>query len=198
MGRQSSIDRLPEKIRESLNEWLRDPAITQEQAVARTQELVDQINEGLPEDQHVQPPSKSAVNRYAVKMDKVGEKLRQSREVADMWIGKLGSQPQGQIGNMITEMLRSLAFDLALKLQEDELNEESIPGVIESANQLSLMAQRVEKATSENFKREQAIREEERKRAAEEAAEAAETSGRSAGLSDEGVAAMRKAIMEAL
>ncbi|WP_156182845.1 phage protein Gp27 family protein [Marinobacter subterrani] len=43
---------------------------------------------------HEERLSKSAVNRYAVRMNQVGEKLRQSREVAEMWIAKLGAQPQ--------------------------------------------------------------------------------------------------------
>lgn len=198
MGRQSSIDRLPPEIREALNEWLRDPQITQQQAVQRTTELVEQLNEGLPEDQQIAPPSKSAVNRYAIRMEHVGEKLRQSREIADMWIGKLGAQPQGSMGHLINEMVRSLTFDVSMKLKEGELTKEDLPGTIDMLKDLALTATRVEKASSENVKREAEIRRQEREKAAEEAAEAAESAARKAGLSDDGVAAMRAAILEGL
>lgn len=195
MARQSSIDRLPEGIRESLNDWLRDPQITQQEAVERTEALVEAVNEGRPEVEHIQAPSKSSVNRYAQRMEKVGERLRQSREVAQMWINKLGAKPQGQLGNLVTEMLRSLAFDLALKLQEADLDEESLPGVIEMARELSLTATRLEKATSENVKREAEIRKQEREKAAEEAAGAAERSLTNQGMSKDSIESIKRDIL---
>ena len=191
MARVSSIERLPPDILEQLQALLRDPRVTQLDTVQR-------INELLEAEGREERVSKSALNRYAVRMNAVGEKLRQSREVAEMWIAKLGAQPQGQLGHLVNEMLRSMAFDLALKLQEGELTEESMPAVIEMVKELSLSVTRLERASSENVKREAAIRKEERERAAEEAATAAESAARRAGLSDEGVAAMRQAILEGL
>lgn len=195
MGRQSSIDRLPPKIREALNEWLRDPQITQAQAVERTADLVAELNDGLPEDQRIEAPSKSAVNRYAVRMEQVGEKLRQSREIADMWIARIGAQPQGQLGNLVNEMLRTLAFDLALKLQEGELTAGTMPGVIDQLKELSLSVTRLEKASSENVKREAEIRRQEREKAAEEAAERASSTAKRYGLGEQTVAEIRREIL---
>jgi len=186
--RPGSVERLPDDVREKLQELLRDPRVTQLDATA-------QINDILSAEGHEERLSKSAVNRYAVRMNQVGEKLRQSREVAEMWIAKLGAQPQGQLGNLVNEMLRSMAFDLALKLQEGELTEESMPAVIEMVKELSLSVTRLEKASSENVKREAEIRRQERERAAEEAAASAETAARAQGLSSEGVAALREAIL---
>ena len=91
-------------------------------------------------------------------MEQVGERLRQSRQVSEMWINRLGAQPQGQLGNLVNEMLRTLSFELADKLMESELSEESIPGVIDLLKDLSLTAMRLEKAASENVKREAEIR----------------------------------------
>lgn len=191
MARASTIDRLPDDIRESLQALLRDPRVTQ-------LETTERINELLEAEGHDERLSKSAVNRYAVRMNEVGEKLRQSREVAEMWIAKLGAQPQGQMGHLVNEMLRSMAFDLALKLQEGELTEESMPAVIEMVKELSLSVTRLEKASSENVKREAEIRRQERERAAEEAAESAENAARAQGLSNDGVASLRAAILEGL
>lgn len=195
MGRQSAIDRLPPEIRDALNAWLRDPAITQAEAVERTADLVAELNERLPEEDQLSAPSKSSVNRYSQRMERVGERLRQSREVAQMWIDKLGAKPQGQLGNLVTEMLRSLAFELAMKLSEAELDEESLPGVIEMCRELSLTATRLEKATSENVKREAEIRKQEREKAAEEAAQTVERSLATQGMSREGIDAIKRDIL---
>lgn len=184
MARPSSIDRLPTDIREQLQELLRDPRVTQLEATAR-------INAVLEEDGHPERVTKSAVNRYAVRMDEVGKKLRQSREVAEMWIGKLGAQPQGQVGHMVNEILRTLAFDLSLQLQNGEVSEESMPGVIDNLKNLSLSVMRLERAASENVKRETEIREQAQREAADTAAKVAKQGG----LSDDSVRELRQAIL---
>ncbi|PWG62846.1 DUF3486 family protein [Sediminicurvatus halobius] len=189
--RPSTIDRLPDDVREKLHELLRDPRVTQLEATR-------QINEILEREGHEERLSKSSLNRYAVRMEAVGQKMREAREVADMWIGKLGARPEGEMGNLINQLVRSLTFDVSLKLQEGELDAETLPGTIDMLKDLALTAARLEKASSENVKREAEIRRQAREEAAEQAAEAAEQAGRRAGLSDEGVAAMRDAILKGL
>ncbi|WP_286694989.1 DUF3486 family protein [Spongiibacter sp. UBA1325] len=183
-NRPSTIEQLPPDILQQLQALLRDPRVTQ---LAATH----QINAILEAEGHQDRVSKSAVNRYAVRMEQVGERLRQSRQVSEMWINRLGAQPQGQLGNLVNEMLRTLSFELADKLMESELSEESIPGVIDLLKDLSLTAMRLEKAASENVKREAEIR----KAFAEEAAAATESVGREAGLSAEGVQAIKDKIL---
>lgn len=169
-GRASSIDRLPPDILERLQELLRDPRVTQLDATLR-------INEILEADGHQERVSKSAVNRYDMEMRKVGEKLRQSREVAEMWIGKLGAAPQGQLGHLVNETLRTLSFEAALKLQDADLTAESLPGVIDQLKALALAAQRLEAGSTLNVKREAEIRNQERERLKEETLKAVESAG---------------------
>lgn len=172
--RQSSINRLPQDILEKLQELLCDPRITQMDATIR-------INEILEAEGHPDRVSKSSVNRYDMEMRKVGEKLRQSREVANMWIGKLGAAPQGKLGNLINETLRTLAFDATLKLNDAELTGESLPGVIDQLKGLALAAQRLEAGSTMNVKREAEIR----KQAIEDVAKTASEAARQAGVSEE-------------
>lgn len=188
MPRPSTIDRLPPDILEQLQALLRDPRVTQLEATAK-------INAILEADGHPERVSKSAVNRYAMRMAEVGAKLRQSREVAEMWIGKLGAAPQGQIGHLINEILRTLAFDLTLKLQEGDLTPESMPEVIEMLKSLSLSVVRLEQAATANVKREEEIRKQARARAAEEAAAVAEKSLATQGMSRESIAAIKREIL---
>lgn len=183
MARPSSIDKLPPDILEQLQALLRDPRVTQLDVTAR-------INAQL-EERGEEPVSKSAVNRYAVRMSDAGEKLRQSRAVAEMWIGKLGAAPQGQLGHLINELLRTMAFDLTLKLQDEELTAETMPEVIDMLKQLSLSVVRLETAASTNVKREQEIR----KQAAAAAASVAEKTLVNQGMSRDSIDTIKREIL---
>ncbi len=184
MGRQqSSIDRLPAAVREELNELLRDPAVTQKEAVER-------INAILAELEHPATLSRSAVNRYAQRMEAVGRRMRESREVAEALIGRLGPQPQGQIGNLVNEILRSISFELSLKMTDGELDEENAPAVARMLKDLALTTMRLEKAANLNVEREREIR----RQALEEAAEKIDETAKAAGISPETVARIHEAL----
>jgi len=165
MGRQpSTIDMLPDDIKEQLQELLRNPRCSQLEATRR-------INAILEEEGHEERVTKSSVNRYALKMEEVGAKIRQGREMAEMWIGKFGASPQGQLGLLITEMLRTLAYDLSLKLQDADIESpETLAATIDQVKALALGVQRLEQSTTLNVKREAEIR----KQALQDAAEALE------------------------
>ena len=147
MGRQqSSIDRLPPDILDSLRELLRDPRVTQLEATRR-------INEILADEGAQERLSKSAVNRYARRMENVGAKLRESREISKMWIGELGSEPAGEVGKLVNEMVRTLAFRVALKANESD--EDIDPKMLKS---LAIAVHRLEQAAEKNAKVEEQIR----------------------------------------
>jgi len=178
MPRPSSVEALPSDILEKLQALLRDPRVTQMEATRR-------INAILEEQNHPDRLSKSAVNRYAVKMDKVGEKLKQSREIAEMWIARLGNQPQGKTGQLINELIRTMTFDVAMQAAEGEF---ASPDLLKD---LALTMQRLEKAASLNEEREKKIREEARA----EAAQAAESTARKAGVSEDTIKAIRRDVL---
>lgn len=172
MPRPSSIEQLPPDILEQLQALLRDPRVSQLETTAR-------INAILEEHGHSERVSKSSVNRYAQRMAEVGERLRQSRQVAEMWIAKLGAQPQGQVGHLVNEILRTLAFDLSMTMQQGEIDPDSAPEVAKMLKNMAIAMERLERAASENVKREQEIREQERQDAAEKAAKIATRGGMS-------------------
>ena len=152
MPPKSTIDTLPPDIKATLQQLLQDPRMTQLEVTA-------QINALLEADGHEDRVTKSSVNRYAVKMSEVGEKLRQSRDVADMFISKVGAAPQGQMGLLINEILRTLAFDLTLKIQDADLSDpETLASTIDQVKALALATQRLEQSASINVKREREIR----------------------------------------
>lgn len=175
MARASSIEQLPADILEQLQALLRDPRVTQLDVTAR-------INAALVE-RGEEPVSKSAVNRYSMKMEQVGKRIRQSREVADMWIGKLGAAPQGKTGQMINEILRVISFEMSDKLLDmvDRGDPDEVPAVVAMLKDLSLSTMRLEKAANDNFKRETEIR----AQAKQEAAEAADAAMKATGTPKE-------------
>ena len=173
MSRPSSILRLPAEAREALDAWLRDPAITRTEATKRTNALLAELGISM-------RVSRPAVNRYNLRLRAVGEKLRQSRQVAEAWVARLGSAPEGRLGPLIIEMLRTLAFDLALRLQDSELDAETLPGVVAAASKVTLMAERLERTSEISARRERQLK---REAAEELAAQAAQEqrAGRNAG-----------------
>lgn len=179
MARTSSIDLLPNDIRDALHALLRDPAVSQLETCRRVNELLEQ--EGS--DKRV---SKSAVNRYSQRMDAVGEKMRQSRQIAAMWIGKLGNQPQGEVGKLLNEFTRTMAFETALSMSEEE--EPVHPKLLK---ELSLSIKHLEEAASVNQKREKEIR----AQADAEAANKAEQAAIEAGLSSEAAINIKNSIL---
>ncbi len=193
MGRQpSTVELLPDELRELLQELLRDPRVQQIQAVARINAiLAEQAAAGALPDGAPERVSKSAVNRYALKMEEAGAKLRQSREMAAMWIGKLGAQPQGQVGHLVNEILRTLSFDMALLLQKGELDAESAPEVVGMLKGLALTMQRLEAASTLNVKREREIR----AKALEEAAAAVGETAKEEGVSAATILRIRRDVL---
>ncbi|WP_320837394.1 DUF3486 family protein [Zhongshania sp.] len=183
-NRPSSIEQLPADILQKLQALLRDPRVNQLDATRR-------INGILAEQGHDERVSKSSVNRYAVRMNEVGERMRQSRQVSEMWIAKLGTEPEGKMGRLLNEMLRTLAFELTEKVMASELSEETLPGVIEQIKNLSLTSMRLEKSLSESIKTEKEIR----KAFAEEVAAETEVVAKNAGLSAEAVQTIKNKIL---
>ncbi|WP_027853379.1 DUF3486 family protein [Marinobacterium litorale] len=179
MARKSSIDMLPAEIRDALHELLRDPTVNQLEATKR-------VNALLEAEQHDTRVSKSAVNRYSQRMDAIGEKMRQSRQIAEMWIGKLGNQPQGQVGKLLNEFTRTMAFETALHMSEDE---DPIPPKL--LKELSLAIKHLEEAASVNEKREREIR----RQMAEEAADAVDEAAKAQGLTADSVSQIKAQIL---
>ena len=185
MGRQSTIRKLPPRILEALEGWLRDPAITQQEAARRTNLLLEEVAPGRP------LVSQSAVQRYHAGFRETAARMKESREIARMMIADMGSVPGGQVGHVLTELIRTVSFRLARQIEGGEFGLEELPAVIAQLKDLALVSQRVEKASRESERREREIREQ----AAAEAAEAAETAARSQGLSAEAADEIKRKIL---
>ncbi|MET5233184.1 DUF3486 family protein [Serratia marcescens] len=180
-GRPSKVDLLPEAIRDALHQMLRDKRHTQEEIREAINTLIDQHE--LPDDMQL---SRTGLNRYASRMEAIGSKIRASREMAEVWAAKLGSAPTSDVGKLLMEFVKTLAFETTMTLSEGD-----DPVAPKALGQLALVAQRIEAAQMVSHKREKEIRQ----AFAEEAAAAAEKITKQAGLTAETAATIRREIL---
>lgn len=175
---QSSIKTLPAELLEQLQAWLRDPRITQLEATGRTNAVLEEMG--------LKPVSKSAVNRYSVEMNQIGEKIQQSREIAEMWVGKFGNQPQGKVGTLLNEIVRNLVFTTSIKLSEtDEIIDPK------SLKELAHALEKLESSATINEKRQREIEQ----AILEKAAVETEKAVKKAGLSSETAKDLKRQIL---
>lgn len=173
-GRLSKVDLLPDSIREQLHQMLREKRHTQEEIREAINALIDEHN--LPEDMQL---SRTGLNRYASRMEKVGAKIRASREMAEVWAAKLGSAPTSDVGKLLMEFVKTLAFETSMSMAEEEK-----PITPKALGQLALVAQRLEAAAMTSHKREKAIRDAFAQEMAEKTEELVRTGGLSGGAAD--------------
>jgi hypothetical protein len=180
-GRRSKVHLLPDEIKQQLDAMLRDGRLQQ-------QEILDVINQtigkaGLPTDAKL---SRTGLNRYSTRMEAVGNRIRQAREVSQQWIARLGTEPEGDVSRILVEMIRTLAFELTMNASEGDDPIE--PRMIKD---LAIGVERLEKAASESQKREQEIR----KQAAVDAAAAVERSLTAGGMGRDQIDFIKKEIL---
>ncbi|MBF0424320.1 MAG: DUF3486 family protein [Magnetococcales bacterium] len=176
--RPSRIEALPLPVQELVNRLLREGATTQREILAIVNKELDKLGQD--------PLSRSGLNRYAVRMEQVGQRLRQARGVARLWIDRLGQEPEGDVGRLLNEIVRTMAFDFATKAAEGE--EPIDPQMLRA---LAVTVERLEQAARTSAERERVIR----KDLAEQAAGKVQETARKAGLSDETIEQIQRDIL---
>ena len=72
--------------------------------------------------------SRSAVGRYTYKTRATMAKLAEAREVARVWADKFGSEPDGDVGQLVGQVLHAVAFAQASQMADAEPGAEEGPG----------------------------------------------------------------------
>lgn len=188
MPRKSSVRRLPPELREQLGTLL-DQGRTLDEITAHLNQLGADV-------------SRSALGRYKQHLDKVGEKLRRSREVAEALIQKLGTAPESKALRLNVELMHGVLMDLALKINEDGEDGEGEDGkgkgvTLEpmGAMLLSKALDHLSRASKTDADLVGKIREQAEAAARKAASETAATAARKGGLSAESAEAIRREIL---
>lgn len=185
-SRKSKVNLLPQVIRDQLHVLIRSGDMHQTDIREAINQMIEEA--GLPEDAKL---SRTGLNRYAQKFEGVGERIRQSREVAEVWISKLGQAPTSDVGKLLQEFVRTMAFETSMKLMDDASAEGAEPISPKALGQLALVVQRIEAASMSSIKVEKEIR----SAFAVEAANTAEKVAKTAGLTKEAVELLKREIL---
>ncbi|WP_304308079.1 phage protein Gp27 family protein [Pseudacidovorax intermedius] len=93
----SSVTKLPPEIKEAVDAAIREGRATIADIVAMVRQMGGEVSE-------------SAAGRYVKNARERLEDYRQAQQVAAVWCDKIGKEPQGNVGRMILEMLRVIAY----------------------------------------------------------------------------------------
>lgn len=185
MGRRSVIDRLPSEIREAIGK-LRQDGRTIDEILAKLRELDVDV-------------SRSALGRHVQVLDKLGERLRQSRALAEGLARGLGDKPAEEVTRINIELMHDAVFGL---LQDAAMAPEGEEGdtlraMVRNPMAAKLLAETLErlvKASRGNVAFVEAIEKRVAEATKKQAGEAVAQAARSRGLSSETAEAIKAAV----
>ena len=167
MTRVSSVKRLPAEIREEVNSLL-DAGRSLDEIVSHLRELGEDV-------------SRSALGRYKKRMEKVGERIRRSREVADSLVRNLGKAPESKSARLNVELMHSVIMEMVGRIEEG--GDEDLDPM--GAMLLSKAIDHLTRAKKADAEYTQKLKEAARQEALKEAAEAVESAAKTQGLDAE-------------
>lgn len=183
---KSKIQQLPDDIRSQLATMLRSDSMSQKAILEEINQLIREA--GLPPEDQI---SRTGLNRYFKRMELAGSRMAEARATAEVWTSKLGQAPTSEVGKLLQEFVRTMAFETSMKMMDASDGEEGKMIDPKSLGQLALVIQRVEQAAMTSHKVEKEIR----AAFAAEVADKAETIVKQAGLTAETAADIRRQIL---
>jgi len=183
---KSKIQQLPDDIRSQLATMLRSDSMSQKAILEEINQLIRES--GLPPEDQI---SRTGLNRYFKRMELAGSRMAEARATAEVWTSKLGQAPTSEVGKLLQEFVRTMAFETSMKMMDASDGEEGKMIDPKSLGQLALVIQRVEQAAMTSHKVEKEIR----AAFAAEAADKAEKIVKQAGLTAETAADIRRQIL---
>lgn len=162
MGRTGKIRRLPPELREQLHAML-DAGHTLDEIATHLKSLGADV-------------SRSGLGRYKQQVDKVAQRLRESRNMAEAVMERMGAQAAtGKSGAALIEMLTTLTSDYLLRRLDDQDVE------VDELRALARAVKERAQAARATQDYEQKIREEARREAEESLKKAVDAAAREGG-----------------
>lgn len=178
-GRLSSIDLLPVEAEEDVV-W----ALEQLRECSLPQNTIHmEFNERLA-DKGIEPISKSAFNRYAVRKAIQFRRMDEVQRISSELVQSLGTDGPDQVTVTVAEMIKTLAWEM---LEKGEIDSKGLME-LSRALQAAVGAQRGSEEYRKQLERRASVQ-------LEEAADKAEALGREAGLSADRLAQLRREVL---
>lgn len=174
MGRRSKVDTLPSEVRDLVHRLIRDG-----RTIAQIVEQLQAIDADV---------SKSAVGRYTKSYKQLLPQLQHARELAERVTTQVNENPRGDVGTLLAETLRLLAFNTI-----GDLSEKSEAGKVAKPGEIMFLAKAIkdlESTAKQSIER----RQRERQLVKEAAAESVKKEGGRLGLTEEAIERMTQAI----
>ena len=134
MARPSKIDRMPPEIRDAIGR-LRDHGRTLDEILDHLRSMEIEV-------------SRSALGRHVQSREKVGERLRRSRAVADALVRQLGDAPESKTARLNIEMMHSFIFDFLASAEEAEGDAgAAAQAMLQNPKAVALFSEAVERLT---------------------------------------------------
>ncbi len=117
--KKSSIDKLPNILRDKINELYRQGCTLDE-----IMDKLGELSQAAGVDGKL--PSRSALHRYTQNLDKIGQDLLKQREIAKALVEKFGDEPADETARLNIEMMHSVVSQVQMQaaLGEVVLNPE--------------------------------------------------------------------------
>lgn len=160
MGRKSAVDKLPPDAREHVREQLADGAAS-----------LDEVKASLAAEHPDAPPiGTTSLWREQQKIKAWAERAKRADAVVKAWLDAGGQRPEGQLGKLLQETLRMLAFQATDAMSADAETD----GIdIKAFGILSRSYLAIENAARISAEREQQLKEQGAKEALDKAEAAA-------------------------
>lgn len=107
MGRRGTIAKLPPEIKAECDRLIREGRATIDEIVAHLRQLGAVV-------------PRSTLGDYKKRMEERLRRYREAQEVAGVWVAQLGEQPDSQTGQLLAELLKTVAFRTLADMQEQE------------------------------------------------------------------------------
>jgi len=177
---------MPEEIRSEIGR-LRMQGCTIDAIVAHLQTLYGKA------------PSRSALGRHIQGLDKLGEKMRRSRQVAEALVAELGDAPESTAARINIELMHNVILDLFMHSADgaegvDDGGAAALAGNPEGAMMLAKALDHLTRASKSNVQFIEAAEKRATERTKKAASAAVETVGRERGISADTLEAIKAGI----
>lgn len=180
MPPRSSIARLPPEIRAELDRLIRERRHTIDEIVVHLRQLGGEVK-------------RTAVGDYKKRMEASLARYREAQEVAGVFIPQLGINPDSQMGQLLAELLKTVAFRTLADMQQRDDGAEPMEIMLLS-KALSELA-RAQKTDQEFREKVRAEYRRELEEKAKQAEAAVAKVARRAGLTGEAAAEIRRHVL---
>lgn len=179
MARKSSVSQERPEVQVAIDNAIREGRATLDEIVAMVREMDSRL-------------SRTAIGRYKKNAVQKFKDFRDAQEMAKIWATKVAEEPDGDVGMLVGQMLRTVAAQATAAM--NEATDEDGEATPAKAMDIMLIAKALEHLSkSENAQLARALKI--REQAKQEAAATVNQSAKQLGLSDEAVQVIRARIL---